>query len=67
MVLSKINQKSPIDLANQLTELLKKDDININSISVAKPGFINIKFKQNFWNEFLKDIINTKVIYGSNS
>ena len=45
MVLSKINQKSPIDLANQLTELIKKDDININSISVAKPGFINIKFK----------------------
>ena len=66
MVLSKINQKSPIDLANQLTELIKKDDININSISVAKPGFINIKFKQNFWNEFLKDIINSKVIYGSN-
>ena len=67
MVLSKINQKSPIDLANQLTELIKKDDININSISVAKPGFINIKFKHNFWNEFLKDIINSKVIYGSNS
>ena len=67
MVLSKINQKSPIDLANQLTELIKKNDININSISVAKPGFINIKFKHNFWNEFLKDIINSKVIYGSNS
>ena len=66
MVISKINQKSPIDLANQLTELIKKDDININSISVAKPGFINIKFKQNFWNEFLKDIINSKVIYVSN-
>ena len=67
MVLSKINQKSPIDLANQLTELIKKNDININSISVAKPGFINIKFEHNFWNEFLKDIINSKVIYGSNS
>ena len=67
MVLSKINQKSPIDLANQLTELIKKNDININSISVAKPGFINIKFKHNFWNDFLKDIINSKVIYGSNS
>ena len=43
--LSKINQKTPIDLANQLSELIKKDDININSISVAKPGFINIKFE----------------------
>ncbi len=67
MVLSKINQKPPIDLANQLAEVIKNDDININSISVAKPGFINIKFKNNFWNEFLKNIINSKVIYGSNS
>jgi len=66
MVLSKINQKTSIDLANQLSELIKKDDININSISVAKPGFINIKFENTFWNEFLKDIINSKVIYGSN-
>ncbi len=67
MVLSKINQKTPIDLAKQLAELIKKDDVNINSVSVAKPGFINIKFKNNFWGEFLKNIINSKVIYGSNS
>ena len=66
MVLSKINQKSPIDLANQLIELIKKEDDNINSVAVAKPGFINIKFKQNFWNEFLKTIINSNLIYGSN-
>ena len=66
MVLSKINQKSPIDLANQLIELIKKDDANINSVTVAKPGFINIKFQQNFWNEFLKNIINSNLIYGSN-
>ena len=66
MVLSKLNQKSPIDLANQLIELIKKDNIYIDSITVAKPGFINIKFKQNFWNEFLKDIINGKTIFGSN-
>ena len=65
MVLSKFNQKSPIDLANQLIELIKKDNIYIDSITVAKPGFINIKFKQNFWNEFLKDIINGKTIFGS--
>ena len=66
MVLSKINQKSPIDLANQLIELIKKEDANINSVTVAKPGFINIKFQQNFWNEFLKNIINSNLIYGSN-
>ena len=66
MVLSKLNQKSPIDLANQLIELIKKDNIYIDAITIAKPGFINIKFKQNFWNEFLKDIVNAKTIFGSN-
>ena len=66
MVLSKINQRSPIDLANQLIELIKKDDEHINSINVVKPGFINIKFQQNFWNEFLKDIIYSKLVYGTN-
>ena len=66
MVLSKLNQKSPIDLANQLIELIKKDNTYIDSITIAKPGFINIKFRQNFWNEFLKDIINAKTIFGSN-
>ena len=66
MVLSKINNKSPIDLANQLIKLIKKKDANINSITVVKPGFINIKFQQIFWNEFLKNIINTKLDYGSN-
>ena len=57
MVLSKLNKKSPIDLANQLSELIKKDDKNIYSINVAKPGFINIKFEGSFWNNFLKEII----------
>ena len=66
MVLSKINQKSPIDLANLLIELIKKEDANINSVTVAKPGFINIKFQQSFWNEFLKNIISSNLIYGSN-
>ena len=67
MVLSKINQKSPLDLAKQLTEVIKNDDANINSITIAKPGFINIKFENAFWNEFLKNIISSNLTYGSNS
>lgn len=65
MVLAKINETQPIDLANKLILLIKKKDSNIANIEVAKPGFINIKFKQKFWNEFLKDIINNNKIYGS--
>jgi len=65
MVLAKINEVQPIELANKLVPLIKKEDSNIENVEVAKPGFINIKFKKNFWNEFLKDIINSKKIYGS--
>jgi arginyl-tRNA synthetase len=56
MVLSKANKKSPIDIANILIELIKNADDKIESISVAKPGFINIKFKSIYWNNFIKNI-----------
>jgi len=66
MVLAKINKKSPIDLAKQLSGLIKKDDKNIHSINVAKPGFINIKFKGSFWNNFLKEVIDNQKDFGIN-
>ena len=67
MVLSKANKKSPIDLANQLAKLIKYDDDKIDNINVEKPGFINIKFKGFFWNEFLKEIITNGKKFGINS
>ena len=67
MVLSKANKKSPIDLANQLANLIKYDDDKIDNINVEKPGFINIKFKGFFWNEFLKEIITNSKKFGINS
>ena len=66
MVLSKSNKKSPIDLAKQLSELIKKIDKDISSIDVAKPGFINIKFNKSFWNNFLKEIIINQKEFGVN-
>ena len=66
MVLSKVNKKPPLDLANQLAELIKNDDKNIKSITVAKPGFINIKFHSKFWNNFLKEIIKNYKTFGLN-
>ena len=48
MVLSKINKKSPVDLATTLVEAIKKNDSLIEDISIVKPGFINIKFKPIF-------------------
>ena len=66
MILSKPNKKSPLDLANQLSELIKKDDKNINLINVVNPGFINIKFEGSFWNNFLKEIISNHKNFGVN-
>ena len=67
MILSKSNKKSPLDLANQLSEFIKKDDKNINLINVVNPGFINIKFEESSWNNFLKEIIsNHKTFFSIN-
>ena len=67
MVLSKINKKSPIVLANILSEEIKKKDKLIENISVVKPGFINIKFKTIFWSNFIKEIIQNSESFGINS
>ncbi len=64
MVLSKPNKKSPIELAETIANIIKSYDENIDEIKVEKPGFINLKFKKIFWNNFLKNIINQSN-YGS--
>ena len=67
MVLSKLNNKSPTDLANILSDALKKSDKLIENISIVKPGFINIKFKPIFWTNFIKEIIINSKSYGINT
>ncbi|ARJ47842.1 arginine--tRNA ligase [Candidatus Pelagibacter sp. RS39] len=66
MVLSKINNKSPSDLASILAEKIKKEDKFIEEISVVKPGFINIKFKPIFWTNFIKEMIKNSKSFGTN-
>ena len=66
MVLSKLNKKSPISLAENLRVHLKNNDKLIHDISVAKPGFINIKFKPIFWTKFVEDVIKNSQNYGVN-
>ena len=67
MVLSKINKKSPIELANYLSEKIKNQDKLIDNISVAKPGFINIKFKSVFWTDFSREIFQNPKSFGINT
>ncbi len=67
MVLSKVNKKSPIELANTLSKEIKKKDKLIDEILVVKPGFINIKFKPIFWTNFIKEIIQNSKSFGINT
>ena len=67
MVLSKLNKKSPTDLAQTLAEAIKKSDELIEDISIIKPGFINIKFKAIFWTNFVKEISKDYKKFGINT
>ena len=66
MVLSKINKTSPLKLAEKLAPEIKNKDSQIETISVAKPGFINIKFKPSYWSNFIKNITDNADSFGIN-
>ena len=67
LVLSKVNKKSPLEIANHLVDFIKNEDKNIEMISVAKPGFINIKFKLVFWNDFIREVSINHKNFGVNN
>ena len=66
MVLSKLNNKSPIELAEEISPIIKEQDSFIETINVVKPGFINIKFKPLFWSNFIQEIISNESTFGIN-
>jgi|TARA_Y100000389_G_scaffold144382_1_gene142738 arginyl-tRNA synthetase len=66
MVLSKLNKKSPIDLAEQISPIIKEEDSLVENITIVKPGFINIKFKNSFWSNFVEKINNSTKTFGVN-
>ena len=67
MFLSKINKKSPLDLAKIIADEIKKNDKSIDTISIVKPGFINIKFNLKFWSNFSKTIFENSKTFGINN
>ncbi len=67
MVLSKSNNKSPNIIAETIIDLLKKQDTQIEEIAFAKPGFINIRFNKDYWNNFANKLISISHKYGSSN
>jgi len=66
MILSKSNKKTPLDLGNILKKNFLLEFKEFEKINVAKPGFLNINFKIDFWKNYLLKIIQSKSNYGSN-
>ena len=66
LILAKPNNMSPMEISTKIVQLIKNEDDYIDIINTAKPGFINIKFKNDFWNIFVKDILFNNKNYGIN-
>ncbi|NVK34818.1 MAG: arginine--tRNA ligase [Rhodobacteraceae bacterium] len=63
MVLAKQVGMKPRDLADKLVEALAKDD-DISEVSVAGPGFINMRLQQGAWHKVLAAIVAHGVDFG---
>ena len=66
MILATFNKKAPLDLANILKKKFLENFKEFEKVDVAKPGFLNINFKIDFWKTYLFKIIESNLNYGSN-
>ncbi len=56
MLLSKPLQKSPIDIANELSTILSENDIFVDVVA-SKPGFLNFSLKKEYFDDKLNELI----------
>ena len=66
LVLAKINEKSPLEFAEILRRYFLENFNEFEEINIAKPGFLNINFRKDFWRKYLLDIVKSGSNYGSN-
>lgn len=64
MRLAKSLQKKPVDIANELIEVLKKNLTEASEVSVAGPGFINFKINESALSACINQIIDAGKDYG---
>lgn len=65
LILSKVNEKKPIEVAKILQAALLKKFSEFDKIYIAGQGFLNIEFKDEFWKKFLNKLLNLNKKYGS--
>lgn len=64
MRLAKSLHEKPVDIANELIEVLKKNLTEANEVSVAGPGFINFKINESALSACINQIIDAGKDYG---
>lgn len=64
MRLAKSLHKKPVDIANELLEVLKKNLTEASEVSVAGPGFINFKINESALSACINQIIDAGKDYG---
>jgi len=67
LLLSKVNNKKPKDIATLLKVNFIKKFPEFKNVFIAEPGFLNIEFNEDFWHKFLNNLLNLKEKYGSSS
>ena len=66
MVLSKVNKRPPLEIAENLKTLILDMD-SVENINIQKPGFLNINLKKSFWKDFVANVVSNPNTYGKNS
>ena len=65
MVLSKNANDNPRNVAIKIKSILQKKSKDFSEVSIAGPGFLNIKLKNKVWFQIIKDIYKKKKKFGS--
>ena len=65
MVLSKNAKDNPRNVAIKIKSILQKKSKDFSEVSIAGPGFLNIKLKNKVWFQIIKDIYKKKKKFGS--
>ncbi|MCW5750260.1 MAG: arginine--tRNA ligase [Alphaproteobacteria bacterium] len=63
MVLARPAGMKPRDLAERLVPELRRQP-DVATVEVAGPGFINLRLRQGFWQERLRDVLRAGTAYG---
>ena len=65
LILGKINNINPKNLAEEIKKIIEKNLINIDQVIIAGPGFLNIRLSNDAKKKAILDIFKDKMVYGS--